>query len=158
MTAGAHAPRTNTSRLTPGRLALMVMAALAVFGIAYAAGAVFGRLADDTLPAGGIRETRAVAPSGTPARSLVARAVKFDAAEIRVPAGQPARLRLDNEDAGIFHNIAVYRTAAATDLIARGELFNGPRTRDYVFAPIAAGSYYFQCDLHPAMNGTFLVQ
>jgi plastocyanin len=133
----------------------MLAGAAALFAAAYLVGGVFGRAADDkhdgaasTIPA---RE-----PSGTPLLTVVAQAVAFDTTSIRVPAGTAARLRLDNEDAGIDHNIAVYRDRQASDLVQRGALFDGPKTRDYVFEPFPAGAYYFQCDLHPAMNGTLL--
>lgn len=35
-----------------------------------------------------------------------------------------------------------------------GEIFPGPATRDYDVPALEAGTYYFQCDIHPQMNGT----
>jgi plastocyanin len=143
-------------RLTFLNGVLMIAAALAVFGIAYAAGGLFGRQADDKVNATDARIVEAEAPSGTPLLTLEARDVEFDTREIRVPANQPIHLRLDNKDAGILHNIAVYRDPQASLLVARGKLFDGPEARDYRFDGFSPGTYYFQCDLHPAMNGTLV--
>jgi hypothetical protein len=145
-------------RLTFLNGVLMVVAALAVFGIAYAAGGFFGRQADDKVKESDARIVEAEEPAGTPLLTLTAWEVTFDTREIRVPADQPVHLRLDNRDAGILHNIAVYRDPQASELVARGKLFDGPEARDYRFDGFSPGSYYFQCDLHPAMNGTFISQ
>jgi len=154
--AAQPAPAPAAPRLTVLGGALMVAAALAVFAAAYAVGGLFGRQADGKVDETDARVVAAVAPSGTPQQALAAWEVAFDTRTIRVPAGQPAHLRLDNKDAGIFHNIAVYRDPQASELLARGKLFIGPEIRDYRFDAFAPGTYYFQCDLHPAMNGTFV--
>ena len=134
---------------------VMVLAALAVFGVAYAVGGLFGRQADSTLGDLDARVVSAEEPSGTPMVTISAWEVAFDAREIVAPATQPLHLRLDNKDAGILHNIAVYRDPRAGELVVRGKLFDGPRVRDYRFEPIPPGTYYFQCDLHPSMSGEF---
>ena len=140
-------------RLTVRNGVLMIVAALAVFAIAYAAGGLFGRQADDKIDETDARVVAAQEPSGTPLLTLTTWEVAFDTREIRVPADQPVHLRLDNKDAGILHNIAVYRDPRASELVVRGKLFDGPEIRDYRFDGFSPGSYYFQCDLHPTMNG-----
>jgi hypothetical protein len=150
-------PAAADARLTFLNGALMALAALAVFALAYAVGGYFGREADDKVEAG-VRLVEAEPPSGTPLRALVAMNVAFDLREIRIPADQPAHLRLDNKDAGILHNIAVYRDRQASELVARGKLFDGPEVRDYRFEGFAPGTYYFQCDLHPSMNGSLIAE
>ena len=64
-----------------------------------------------------------------------------------------------NNREAVPHNVAVYRTQAATEVIYRGEVFSGPRTVTYQFtAPTATGTYFFRCDVHPtAMAGSFIV-
>jgi plastocyanin len=41
-----------------------------------------------------------------------------------------------------------------------GQIITGPSaTIDYKFtAPITPGTYFFRCDVHPSMNGSFIVQ
>jgi plastocyanin len=40
-----------------------------------------------------------------------------------------------------------------------GEIITGPATINYTFtAPSEPGTYYFQCDVHPSMNGDFIVE
>ena len=148
----------DTLRLTLLSGTLMVAAALAVFAAAYAVGGIFGRDADSRLDGAGARVVAAEEPAGTPLVTVRTKNVVFDTQTITVPPEQPVQVRLGNEDAGIFHNIAVYRDAQASDLVARGKLFDGPRTRDYRFEGFPAGTYYFQCDLHPAMSGTLIAE
>jgi plastocyanin len=148
-----HPMPSDAPRFTLRTAALMVIAAAATFLVAYAVGGVFGRAADTKLAGSESRTAPALDPSGTPDLTIRAQNVAFDAKTVTVPAGRPLVLRLENEDAGILHNIAIYRDARAAELIARGALFDGPRTSDYHFDPLPPGAYYFQCDLHPAMNG-----
>lgn len=148
-------PLPDTSRLTPRVAVLMFVAALAIFGAAYGVAGLFGRAANDTVSADVVA---AVTPFGTPDVTLQTKNVAFNTQTITVKAGQPLHLRIENEDAGILHNIAVYADDAATVLVQRGALFDGPDERDFRFAPFPAGTYRFQCDLHPTMNGTFVVQ
>jgi plastocyanin len=135
----------------------MLAGAAVLFGAAYLIGGAFGRAADDKLH-GAPAVIPAAAPSDAPLQTIAAKGVVFDTTSIRVPAGAAARLRVANDDAGIYHNIAVYRDRQASDLVQRGALFDGPKTRDYVFDPFTAGTYYFQCDLHPSMNGSFIAE
>lgn len=151
--APAEAPR-----LTFRNGALIVVAACAIFLAAYAVGGLFGRQADEKLGETNARVVPAAPPSGTPLLTLVATNVAFDVRELRVPTGQPVQLRLENKDAGILHNIAVYRDPQASELIARGTLFDGPEVRDYRFDGFTPGTYYFQCDLHPSMNGALIAE
>jgi plastocyanin len=91
------------------------------------------------------------------AATITARNIAFDAKELRLPAGKPFAFDFVNADAGIPHNVAIYRSP--TDLAAplfKGEIFPGPATRRYqVESGLPAGLWYFQCDVHPQqMNGT----
>lgn len=152
-------PLTGAPRLTVRTLAAILGGALALFAAAYGVGTLFGHAADGKAPAtAGPVISAAVPGENPPDASLLAKNVAYDQAEISVPAGRPVLLRVENEDAGIFHNIAVYRASDAADLVARGALFNGPRTREYRFDGFAAGAYYFQCDLHPQMHGTLIAR
>jgi plastocyanin len=99
---------------------------------------------------GGASVAPVVAPSGSP--SIVARDLKFDTRRLAVPAGQAFTLVFDNED-GAPHNVAIYRDAAAADVLFVGEIFGGPATRAYAVPALPAGTYFFRCDVHHDMQG-----
>ncbi len=84
--------------------------------------------------------------------------IAFDESEIALPAGQPSEIVFDNQDEGIPHNVAIYRTEAAEDPLFVGEIFDGPEQRTYQVPALDEGEYYFHCDVHPNMNGTVVVE
>jgi plastocyanin len=86
--------------------------------------------------------------------------LKFDKRTILAAAGSSYKITLDNQDAGVLHNIAFYTNNRATQEIYKGELFPGVATRTFTFSvPPTPGNFYFRCDVHPdTMNGTFTVQ
>jgi plastocyanin len=76
------------------------------------------------------------------------------------PAGQKLTLTFDNQDPGQSHNAHFYTAAPpdGTDLFQSGLPTPGPETQGPENVdPQDAGTYYFQCDVHPTMNGTFVV-
>ncbi|HWH24051.1 MAG TPA: cupredoxin domain-containing protein [Candidatus Limnocylindria bacterium] len=102
-------------------------------------------------------EAPALAPAITPAAppaitlGIAAEESVFDPAGLVVPADAPFALRFDNRDA-VPHNVAIAGAGPGYS----GEVFIGPATRTYSFAPLTAGSYMFICDVHPEMVGTLL--
>lgn len=83
----------------------------------------------------------------------------FDTSTITVPAGAEVTVVFDNQDDGIPHNVAFYTDSSATEEIFVGDTVAGPGTVTYIFtAPEEPGTYYFQCDVHPDMNGDFVVE
>ena len=85
---------------------------------------------------------------------IVALSIQFDLAEFRVPADTPFQIVFDNQDAGIPHNVAIYQGQAGGPTLFKGEIFNGVETVTYDVPGLPAGDHYFQCDVHPNMNGT----
>jgi len=83
---------------------------------------------------------------------------RFDKSNITVPAGANVTMVYENKEA-VPHNVAIYTTPAATEVIFKGEVITGPKTITYNFiAPTTPGNYFFRCDVHPAvMTGTFTV-
>jgi len=83
---------------------------------------------------------------------------RFDKSNITVPAGANVTMVFDNKEA-VPHNVAIYTTPAATEVIFKGEIITGPKTITYNFtAPTTPGDYFFRCDIHPAvMTGTLTV-
>jgi plastocyanin len=89
---------------------------------------------------------------------LIAENNKFNRSSLRVRTGEKVSVVFENRD-NTTHNFAIYSDRDATQMIFQGEALDGPGTITYTFtAPNEPGSYYFQCDFHPAtMNGRFTV-
>ena len=89
--------------------------------------------------------------------TVVAENIAFDTSSISLAADVETTITLDNRDAGIQHNIAIYTDSALSEELFNGELVTGPTTVDYTIPPLPAGEYYFVCIVHPNMNGTVVV-
>ena len=91
--------------------------------------------------------------------NLTAENIAFDTDTVTVPAGANVTVIFNNKDSGIPHNFAVYDSSLRSERIFVGEIITGPATTNYTFtAPSEPGTYYFQCDVHPSMNGDFIVE
>jgi plastocyanin len=165
----ASLPRMRGRRL----VAIAVVASLALVGGGVAAMAVSGELRElreallergepggeqpvpgPTASPGG-ESPGGEAPGGEVTTRVVAKNVAFDLDELRFTAGEPTALTFVNEDP-VPHNVAIYVTAGG-DALFQGEIFAGPDERAYDIPAMDAGSYVFQCDVHPNMNGTVTV-
>jgi plastocyanin len=81
----------------------------------------------------------------------------FDTDCLAAPAGEAFTIDFDNQDEGQQHNVAMYVQAQGEELFV-GDIITGPDTITYDVQPIdQTGNFYFQCDVHPTMNGTFVV-
>ena len=116
---------------------------------------------------GGVREAEEEASSGdvsTPGgpvnTTLVARNLSFDKRSITASPGVDVTVRLDNQDAGVIHNFAVYTNRSAGTKIYVGPTSTGiAQTNDNFKAPTSPGNYFFRCDAHPdQMTGSFVVK
>lgn len=105
----------------------------------------------ETAPEGG----------GAAAGSVTAANIAFDTETIELPADEAAEIPFANEDSA-EHNISIYKTAedgtALTDPLFEGAIIPGGESITYTVDPLKPGDYYFQCDVHPNMNGTATVQ
>jgi nitrite reductase (NO-forming) len=99
----------------------------------------------------------ACSPKGT-ALTIMAQNVAFDMDCLAAPAGRPFTITFMNHDAGVPHNVAVYRDAEATQALFKGDLVSGPATITYKVSALPVGTYFFRCDVHPLMKGTFVVK
>ena len=92
---------------------------------------------------------------GSPTATVTASGIAFDTSTIDLPADQPSTIHFVNEDNATQHNIAIYPSADdLANFLFRGEPITGSSETDYAVDPLKAGTYYFQCDIHPTMNGT----
>jgi plastocyanin len=81
----------------------------------------------------------------------------FDTACIVLPADEPATIRLVNDDSQP-HNLAIYTDSSKGTPLFEGEIIDGGETIDYELDPLPAGSSYFDCTVHPEMNGSVRVE
>lgn len=82
----------------------------------------------------------------------------FDPAVLSVPADQEFTLTFNNDDTGIPHNVQIFDGTETTDPVlwapADNETINGVASVDYEIPALAAGTYAFNCYVHPTMVGT----
>ena len=101
------------------------------------------------------QEGRTCSPSGT-ALSITAFDSKFDKRCLAAPADQAFTIDFSNLDRGIPHNVAIYEDETARKMYFQGELVDGPGKATYSVQGLSAGTFFFRCDPHPEMNGTFI--
>lgn len=87
--------------------------------------------------------------------NLVADMLTFDQEELSIPADSEFVIAFDNKEPQP-HNVSILEAAGSANALFRGAIITGPKAVDEKVAPIAAGEYYFQCDVHPTMNGTVI--
>jgi plastocyanin len=107
-------------------------------------------------------------PSGSPAASgtgtvscttaesgevkVTAKNLSFSTPCISVASG-PVTVELRNQDS-TAHTFSIYRGDTE---VFKGKPTAGGEDRTYEVPALGAGTYRFQCDIHPSMNGTFVV-
>lgn len=82
----------------------------------------------------------------------------FDADCLAAPRSTPFAIVFDNRDPGVPHNLSIYADASAKTSLFTGAIFPGPETRTYEVDALPAGNHYFRCDVHPQMEGAFVVK
>lgn len=103
------------------------------------------------------------APSG-PARSadpnalqISSKDLKFSTDKLVAPAGRAFQIVYDNQESSP-HNVAIYTDQSASTKVFAEDPFGGPKEVVFDVPAIAAGSYFFRCDVHPDMKGTLEVK
>ena len=108
----------------------------------------------------GASGTASPAPSAAPAGDAVtitAKDLKFGQTDVTVPADTAFDLVFDNQE-GAPHNVAIYADSTASTKISVGEIFSGPAQKTQSVPALAAGSYFFRCDVHPDMQGSIVAE
>jgi len=84
--------------------------------------------------------------------------LEFSSDTITLPADEEASLAFENDDASsIQHNVAIYEEEGGKELFV-GDVIPGGQAITYTIPPLKKGEFYFQCDVHPGMNGTVTVE
>jgi plastocyanin len=162
--AKSFRPHDDASRLprSGGLVPTVGLVLLIMIGVAgCAGGGSSGDPSRDISAAQGSTSTSppgACGPDGTTLK-ITARDNRFDRQCLAGPAGTPLTVTFANLDRGVVHNLAIYRDAQLSGALFKGKLVQGVTTVVYKVPALPAGSYYFQCDVHPqTMNGTFVVR
>ena len=114
---------------------------------------------------------QATAPAGTPTAAptpaanaqtltVVGENIAFDKQTLSANASAPITIDFDNKDDGVPHNIHFFKgTDASGQSIGQTDVTNGPVKQTLNLGTLAAGTYYYHCDVHPdAMTGTLTVK
>lgn len=109
--------------------------------------------------AGGSPAPSGAAGSGAPGGgglAVVAQNVAFDVKTLSAPADKPFTIHFDNKDPGTAHDIDILDASGAKAF--DGKDFQGPAQQTYNVPALKAGTYKFECSIHPAlMNGQLTV-
>lgn len=90
--------------------------------------------------------------------TVSAEALVFNTDEITLSAGEETELTFDNADSSsVQHNVAIYEEEGGEELFV-GDVIPGGQSVTYSIPALDKGEFYFQCDVHPGMNGTVVVE
>lgn len=102
-------------------------------------------------------ESEAAASEGGGGTEVMAANVAFDTDTLELKAKAESTIPFMNEDTA-EHNISIYEDESASKELFKGEVIPGGQEITYEVPALPKGEYYFQCDVHPAMNGTVTVE
>jgi len=88
--------------------------------------------------------------------TIVARDMAFSPSTVEIAANKNVTIHFDNQDSAP-HNVAIYKDASASEKISVGEVVSASKA-DQVVPALAAGTYFFRCDVHTNMTGTIVVK
>ena len=90
--------------------------------------------------------------------TVTAEGLAFDTDCLALPAGEAVTIRLVNAEDAEPHNVAIYADSSRSTQLFGGDIVDGGESIDYQIEALEAGTYYFDCTIHPAMNGSVVVQ
>jgi plastocyanin len=81
----------------------------------------------------------------------------FDTACLALPAGEPVTIAFDNPDTQP-HDIVIWTDSSTTTQLFAGEIIDPGESIEYQVPALDPGTFYFNCTVHPGMNGSVVVQ
>ncbi|MDQ5841718.1 MAG: cupredoxin domain-containing protein [Chloroflexota bacterium] len=90
--------------------------------------------------------------------TVTADSLAFDTGCLALPAGEAVTIRLVNAEGAEPHDVAIYTDSSRSRQLFSGDIVDGGESIDYQIDALEAGMYYFDCTIHPAMNGSVVVQ
>jgi len=83
----------------------------------------------------------------------------FDPTTLEAKADTAFTLKFDNQDATAPHNVVILNADGSTVAMGDTTFFSGPKVKEYAVPALKAGSYPFECQVHPTtMKGTLEVK
>jgi plastocyanin len=103
-------------------------------------------------------------PSGTCLKAdaqnhlkLSAKNVAFSVPCMEALSGKPIVIEFTNDEA-VAHDIAVFSNASKSQELKKSDTITGPNASTTITVPPQApGQLYFECTIHPNMNGALVV-
>jgi plastocyanin len=89
--------------------------------------------------------------------TISAEELQFDTTCMVVPAGEAFTITLVNDDTEP-HNVAIYTDSSQGTQLFAGEIINGGETVEYEVGALDPGTYYFNCTVHPGMQGSVIAE
>ena len=87
---------------------------------------------------------------------ITAADLAFDVTTIEAAAGEDFTITLVNDDSAP-HNISIYSEEGGDEIVL-GDTAEAGQTVTVDVSALEPGTYYFQCDIHPDMNGSVVVE
>jgi cytochrome c oxidase subunit II len=106
-------------------------------------------------PAGSGAPASGAPPVGS-ALSVTAKDVAFVETSLTTAPDKPFQIAFTNNDAGVQHNIEIKKPDGSDAF--KGQLVTGVATATYDVPALPAGTYAYNCTVHPAMTGTLTVK
>jgi plastocyanin len=128
--------------------------------------AMLGAIAGVAMLAGGIALIAVgkvpKPPPAPPAATLqlAAKGLAFSTKSLSAPADKPFAIAFQNEDASIQHDVQIFDNQSYSGSpLFDGAVITGPAKVTYMVKPLAKGTYFFRCVIHPLqMKGTLVVK
>ena len=140
--------------MNPTSFALRRGALIALAIVMFSALAACSGGDDASEPADGNGGGTATVTDG--AVEITAADLAFDATTIEATAGEDFTITLVNDDSAP-HNISIYSEEGGDEIVL-GDTAEAGESVTVDVSGLEAGTYYFQCDIHPDMNGSVVVE